>query len=227
MYLNKKYINKLPKIKLITIILFIFLIIVSINFFQKTNKYVDQTLESVQTETPLDFTHTWNEGGLSRTTLEFTQDAIYVTSTIDSSRRMDEGKDILQDTIITKNEYPKLFQQGISNASNIDSRKLPNFKDKYGGDLILLTNTQPSHGVYSPTYAMIISPFEGKVVFETPEYFINSLFPRIGSYPQENYLRLNFEKYGTDICNSCNLNFLDTYEYDEENSIFVLANNKH
>lgn len=59
---------------------------------------------------------------------------------------------------IEKNQYPKLFQQGVVNSSFISIEKTSD------PDLILIvSNNQPDHGGYSPTYQLKVNPKTGEI----------------------------------------------------------------
>ncbi|MEM2121948.1 MAG: hypothetical protein QXU20_04810 [Candidatus Woesearchaeota archaeon] len=64
-----------------------------------------------------------------------------------------------KDILITKDKYPKLFQQGIAQWSLISVEKQETEKEI----LIILTNKQPSHGAYAPVYSLIVNPITGEI----------------------------------------------------------------
>lgn len=213
-------INKYKKLIIVLIIFFLIATIFIFNQEKLTKK------ESNSNTQPLTFSHTWYPSNtLSRTTIEFKQSELHISSLVDNSKMPPSESNV--EMSINNTNYPKLFAQGAANMSRINTYLLEDFRDKYDGKLIAIENQQPSHGDYSPYYELIVSPFEAKVVFETPKYMENSRFPMIVNYPLENYLRVMFERYQFDSCNSCNLSFLNIYEYNTEKSSFELANSKH
>lgn len=61
---------------------------------------------------------------------------------------------------ISKKEYPKLFEQGIANASFISAKVID---DKNDLVTIELANNQPDHGVYSSPYRLKVNPMTGVI----------------------------------------------------------------
>lgn len=62
---------------------------------------------------------------------------------------------------IKKEDYPKLFEQGIANYSALQADEFidPQTKET----LIELSNSQPDHGGYSSTYVLLVNPFTGSI----------------------------------------------------------------
>jgi len=63
---------------------------------------------------------------------------------------------------ISKDRYPELFKQGVANSSFISAKVVKD--EKSGKSLVVVSNNQPDHGGYSPTYQLTIDPIEGKVI---------------------------------------------------------------
>jgi hypothetical protein len=63
---------------------------------------------------------------------------------------------------ISKKDYPKLFEEGVANSSFISANVI---NDKATGKtLVVVSDNQPDHGAYSPTYQLTVDPLEGKVI---------------------------------------------------------------
>lgn len=60
--------------------------------------------------------------------------------------------------VITEDQYPKLFEQGIANLSFITIR--PDMSKS----LIIISNNQPSHGDYVSVYQLEANPTTGVVI---------------------------------------------------------------
>lgn len=69
------------------------------------------------------------------------------------------GKNDFISFTLTKNEYPKLFEQGIAKAS-FHTVVVVSEDTK---PMIEVANNQPDHGSYSPTYTLVVDPTNGKV----------------------------------------------------------------
>jgi len=63
---------------------------------------------------------------------------------------------------ISKEKYPKLFEQGIANSSFISAKLID---DKNGQIKIEIANNQPDHGTYSSPYRLKVDPIT-KIVEE-------------------------------------------------------------
>lgn len=61
---------------------------------------------------------------------------------------------------ISKDGYPELFKQGVANSSFISAKVVKD--EKSGKSLVIVSNNQPDHGGYLPTYQLTINPIEGK-----------------------------------------------------------------
>ena len=63
--------------------------------------------------------------------------------------------------IIKKENYPKLFKQGIANSSAL---RVEYYKESKDGEVyVKLSNIQPDHASYTDTYAILVDPFTGIV----------------------------------------------------------------
>ena len=62
---------------------------------------------------------------------------------------------------LKKEEYPKLFKQGVANYSVIQAKEYidPQSKEIF----IKLSNSQPDHGGFASTYVLLINPFTGEI----------------------------------------------------------------
>ncbi len=63
---------------------------------------------------------------------------------------------------ISRNEYPKMFEQGTANSSFISATVKKGQKDEKM--LVVISNNQHDHAGYLPTYELTIDPIEGKVI---------------------------------------------------------------
>lgn len=63
---------------------------------------------------------------------------------------------IFESFSIKKEKYPKLFEQGVANASFISSKLVDDYK-------IELSNNEPDHGSYSASYRLIVNPMTGLI----------------------------------------------------------------
>lgn len=61
---------------------------------------------------------------------------------------------------ISKEKYPKLFEQGIANSSFISAKLID---DKNGQIKIEIANNQPDHGTYSSPYRLSVDPISGNI----------------------------------------------------------------
>ena len=61
---------------------------------------------------------------------------------------------------ISKEKYPKLFEQGIANSSFISAKLID---DKNGQIKIEIVNNQPDHGTYSSPYRLSVDPVTGNI----------------------------------------------------------------
>lgn len=63
--------------------------------------------------------------------------------------------------IIKKEDYPKLFKQGVASAS---AQRVEYYKESRDGEnYIKLSNIQPDHGGFSDVYAILVDPFTGVI----------------------------------------------------------------
>lgn len=62
---------------------------------------------------------------------------------------------------IKKDQYPKLFTQGVANFSVLRAENYENPTDKK--TYIKLSNSQPNHGGYSEVYSILVDPFSGEI----------------------------------------------------------------
>lgn len=62
---------------------------------------------------------------------------------------------------IKKENYPKLFTQGVANSSLFQAEEYidPQTKEIF----IKLSNNQPDHGGYASTYVLLVNPFTGEI----------------------------------------------------------------
>lgn len=63
--------------------------------------------------------------------------------------------------VLDKNKYPKLFQQGAANASFISARVLTQSNGKF---VVEVSNNEPDHGSFSPSYRLSVDPISGEIV---------------------------------------------------------------
>ncbi len=63
---------------------------------------------------------------------------------------------------IKKENYPKLFKQGVANFSALRVEYYKESKD--GKTYIKLSNNQPDHGGYSEVYSILVDPFSGEIM---------------------------------------------------------------
>lgn len=61
---------------------------------------------------------------------------------------------------IRKEDYPKLFEQGIADSSALQAKL---YKDPSGEEFIELSINQPDRGGYASTYVLLVDPFYGVV----------------------------------------------------------------
>lgn len=80
---------------------------------------------------------------------------VYVTKDTVSLNEFNNIVNELGHIILSKEEYPILFQQGIANSSFISVKQL-NLKS--GQFKIEVSNNQPDHGSYSSTYSLVVDP---------------------------------------------------------------------
>lgn len=64
---------------------------------------------------------------------------------------------------LSKTQYPKLFEQGLANMSFITAEVV---EDNENETLIKVSNNQPDHGGYLPTYELMVNPLNGEVTDE-------------------------------------------------------------
>lgn len=63
--------------------------------------------------------------------------------------------------IIERENYPKLFKQGIASSSALQVEYYKESKD--GETYLKLSNIQPDHGGFADTYAILVDPFTGVI----------------------------------------------------------------
>lgn len=61
---------------------------------------------------------------------------------------------------ITREQYPRLFKQGAADSSFITAKIEPGSGDS---QQITISNNQPNHGGYSPTYHLTVDPLSGDI----------------------------------------------------------------
>lgn len=76
-----------------------------------------------------------------------------------------EGTSDLPSLTLTKEEYPKLFEQGVAKASFHSVILVGEGKNT----LLEVSNNQPDHGSYSPTLTVLVDPHTAKVTVKQPQ----------------------------------------------------------
>jgi hypothetical protein len=59
---------------------------------------------------------------------------------------------------ITQEEHPLLFEQGVANVSFVSARL-----EEDSPTQLVLSNNQPDHGAYSPTYQVVVNLATGEI----------------------------------------------------------------
>lgn len=125
-------------------------------------------------------------------------------------------------TEISKNTYPKLFEQGgILTAEEF-------YDKKNQRKFIFIARNIYGRGGYSKVYGIILDPLSGKIVYETPEELQISPIGRVSFLEDESVLKFEAHPYPFwEWAIDSRLRIVDYLSYDPNEERFVPVNNKY
>lgn len=140
------------RITYLTLIVLMFLVgFASANLFTKTKGTEEKTIQVERQEKKLDSLINLNtsRGELS---VLVTQDQVIFEP-------LEKAESKFKQFSLAKEKYPRLFEQGVANASWITARIL----EKSDRVLVVVSNNQPSHGGGESVYELYVDPVTGKI----------------------------------------------------------------
>lgn len=130
--------------------------------------------------------------------------------------------------ILKYTDHPKLKEtlKAFSSDDNPSYLQVIPIKFSDGKDAFTIINMYPSHGDFSENYAMVYSPRDDKVLYETKGLFERGRFKAINISPNGD-INLNFIFGYYDQCNSCGFMLDEFLVYDQKGGSYITNNTVH